>query len=116
MIAHPESQPMLFASREDKAAKDLAWLEKLLAGSAEWMLASDILATIGFPVNDGNKRWLRDLASQSKVILSGQKGYKHAACATAEEVNHSANWLISQGKLMIQRGLAQRKAYHAILG
>lgn len=109
-------QGALFVTSADKAAKDVQWLENLLAGAGTWMLASDILLSIGWPVNDANKRWVRQLASQSMEIISGQKGYLHTTAASAEEVNHSANWLISQGKEMIKRGLAQRKAAHAILG
>lgn len=111
-----EIQQVMFTSREDKAAKDVTWLEGLLRVRAEWLTSNDLLALIGWPATEANKRWLRGLASSSKVILSGQLGYKHAGNATAEEVNHSANWLISQGKEMIKRGLAQRRAAHGILG
>lgn len=117
MIATMEPrQGTLFVTRADKSARDVQWLENLLAGAGAWMLASDILLSIGWPVNDANKRWVRQLASGSLEILSGQKGYLHVTAASAEEVNHSANWLISQGKEMIKRGLAQRKAAHGMLG
>jgi hypothetical protein len=90
-----------------------AWLENLLLHSCCWMTAKDIVLTTQGSVLD---RDLRDLASQSASIISGQKGYKHIAHATAAEVDHCANWLTSQGKKMIKRGIAIRRAAHKILG
>ena len=116
MNATLETQPALFVTRQDKAERDVRWLESSLAAAGSWRTATEILVSIGWPVNEGGKRWLRDLASQSNVILSGQRGYLHAGKATAEEVSHSSNWLISQGKEMIKRGISQRRAAHAILG
>ena len=108
--------PDLFAIQPDKASRDVAWLEGLLRGAGCWMTAGDILLSIAWPQSDSNKRWLRELASQTTCIISGQKGYRHAKNATAEEIVHSSNWLISQGKLMIQRGIGQRRAAHKIFG
>jgi len=109
-------QPELFAPKPGDYATEVAWLEKFLLGGQIWFTASDILLAVQRPANDAGKRWLRNLASASSEIISGQKGYKHVNHATAEEVNHSANWLISQGKLMIKRGIGQRRYAHTVFG
>lgn len=110
MSAHLEQQTDLFTPRVTVDA-EASWLEKLLFESKCWMSARDIMATTKGGVID---REIRQVASDCSKIISGQKGYKHVAHATAEEVNHSANWLISQGKKMIKRGIAQRRAAHKI--
>jgi len=95
---------------------DVEWLEHLLQMGRDWQTAAEILAAILRPPTDDNKRWLRDLASRSEWILSGQLGYKNLEHATAEEIDHAANWLISQGKKMIRRGIALRRNAHRIFG
>jgi hypothetical protein len=58
-------------------------------------------------------RELRALAEASRgEIISGQKGYKLSAEATLEEIDHAANWLISQGKKMLERGIEIRRRAH----
>jgi hypothetical protein len=58
-------------------------------------------------------RLLRAFAEQSQgEIISGQKGYKLSAEATLEEIDHAANWLISQGKKMLERGIEIRRRAH----
>lgn len=59
-------------------------------------------------------RRLRRLAEKSDGrILSGQKGYRlFDATVPIAEIDHAANWLISQGKMMIRRGVAIRRRYH----
>jgi hypothetical protein len=112
MIAAPEQQCDLFAARP--AADDSAsWLEKLLFESKCWMSAKDIQLTTHGRVID---REIRQLASDSCKIISGQKGYKHIAHATAEEVNHAANWMESQAKKMSDRACALRREAHKIFG
>lgn len=112
MIANLEQQPDLFTPRPQVNAEE-SWLETLLFGAQCWMSARAIMETTKGRVID---REIRQVASESSKIISGQKGYKHIAHATAEEVNHSANWLISQGKKMIRRGIAQRNEAHKIFG
>lgn len=115
--AHPDlfDRPAVAIANGERHddARDVAWLENLLSGAGCWMTASDIALTIGGRRCD---RDIRELASQSANVLSGQKGYKHVEHATAEEVDHAANWLISQGKKMIKRGIAVRKNAHRIFG
>jgi len=93
---------------------DVRWLEDLLRGAHCWMTARDILQTCrGSRLHD---RLLRALASASDWIISGQKGYKHLEHATADEISHASNWLISQGKVMIKRGIRLRRNGHRRIG
>ena len=93
---------------------DARWLEDLLRGAHCWMKASDILLSChGAGLHD---RLLRELASSSRKIISGQKGYKHTDHATQEELVHASDWLISQGKKMIRRGIGIRRAAHGRIG
>lgn len=92
---------------------DAKWLENMLRGAGCWLTAKDInLSTHG----KAPERTLRDLASTTDQIISGQKGYKHIEHATAEEIDHAKNWLISQGKKMIKRGIAIGRAGHRRIG
>lgn len=61
-----------------------------------------------------NERLVRRLAEKSDgQILSGQKGYRlFDASVSLEEADHAANWLISQGKTMIRRGVSIRRRFH----
>ena len=109
-----QSAQLEFAEPPRHAADaDVAWLEKLLQGAGCWMTAADVTQTVIGRLNDRN---VRELASQSCRIISGQKGYKHIEHGTPEEIAHSANWLISQGKKMIRRGIGQRRAAHGRIG
>ena len=104
------TQPGLFDPAPRHAVEqDVQWLENLLKGAGCWMTAGDIMLTVIGRLSDRN---VRELASQSNRIISGQKGYKHIEHGTPEEIAHSANWLISQGKKMIKRGIGQRRAAH----
>jgi hypothetical protein len=95
------------------ADPNVKWLEDLLEGAKCWMSAKDICLTTFGKVLD---REVRELASASGNVISGQRGYKHVRHATAEEINHAANWLISQGRKMIQRGVRIRRAAHQVFG
>ena len=92
---------------------NVVWLEELLRGAGCWMTARDIIQTCGARLHD---RDVRELASASGWILSGQRGYRHMSHATTEECDHAAAWLVSQGKKMIKRGLLLRRNAHKNLG
>jgi hypothetical protein len=111
-ILHPPSSQLgLFeVARNDV---NVQWLEKLLSGAQCWMTAADIALSTHGRVGD---RDLRALASASEWIISGQKGYKHLEHASPEEIAHARNWLISQGKKMIRRGIAIGRNAHRRLG
>jgi hypothetical protein len=62
-------------------------------------------------------RTVRQLAELSKAeVISGQKGYKLLVEGTVDEINRSSNWLISQGKKMIRRGIEIQRRGHARIG
>lgn len=92
---------------------NVQWLEELLLGAKCWMSAKDISLTVGGKALD---REIRELASASKWIISGQKGYRHISHATAEEINHAANWLESQAKKMSERAGRIRRSAHQVFG
>jgi hypothetical protein len=92
---------------------EASWLERLLLEGRCWMTARDIILTSTGAVID---RDIRQIASESNKIISGQKGYRHIAHASPEEIDHCANWLTSQGKKMIRRGIALRRSGHKIIG
>src|SRR5690242_18468382 len=79
---------------------NVRWLEDLLEGAKCWMTAKDIMLTTNGKLLD---REVRELASASKWIISGQKGYRHVKHSSPEEVAHAANWLESQAKKMSDR-------------
>ncbi len=95
------------------ADPNLAWMEGMLKGAACWMTAADIKLSTGGRLND---RDIRELASASQWLISGQKGYKHIEHATGEEIHHAAAWLESQAKKMSERACLIRKNGHKILG
>jgi len=91
---------------------NIMWLENLLHGAGRWMMAKDIAFTTGGRVID---RDIRDYASASEWIISGQKGYKHITHATVEEINHACSWLESQARKMNARARRLRDNSHRIL-
>ena len=101
----------LFESRAEDA--NVIWLEYLLKGAKCWMTAKDIMLTCSGRLHD---RDVRELASASEWIISGQKGYKHMENATLEECNHAASWLESQSDKMKARAIMIRRNAHKNLG
>ena len=112
----PAEQTDLFSQLKNSPDESVAWFEKFLAGGQIWFTASDILISLGRPVSDANKRWLRDLAGKSDFILAGQKGYRAMQHATPEEIHHCAAWLEHQAKAMAERAGRIRRAAHKIFG
>lgn len=106
-------QPELFDQPRHAVDADVLWLENLLKGAGCWMTAKDILLTVGGRVHD---RDLRELASASEWVISGQKGYKHMSHATAEEIHHARAWLESQAKKMGDRAGKLRSNCHKLFG
>ncbi len=95
---------------------DTAWLESLLDGHKSWMTSGEILRRLFNDATENKQRWLRELASGSVWIISGQRGYKNIRHATAEEIEHAANWLESQAKKMSDRAGGIRRNAHRIFG
>jgi len=111
------SQPSLFDPPRHAANADVAWFQNFLRENKGWHTATEILTTLGRQGNDEvGKRWLRRLAADSTWILSGQSGYKALEHATAEEIDHAANWLEHQAKEMSDRAGGIRRNAHKIFG
>ena len=106
-------QPELQLNATPPTDANVLWLESLFLGARCWMTAKDIILTVNGAVLD---RDVRELASASPKIISGQKGYKHVEYSTPEEIKHCSNWLISQGKKMIKRGIGIRRHAHEVGG
>lgn len=95
------------------AAPDTAWLESILLNAGGWLNAA-FLAKLA--TNHVSDRDIRRLASASRLIIPGDKGYCHLANASTEEIDHAASRLESQGKLMLERAIRIRHTAHARLG
>lgn len=111
----PAPQPELFAPPRHSEDRDVAWLENLLKANKDWMTSTQCIGMLQRPASDDNRRWIRELASRSEWIISGQKGYKHIEHGTTEEINHAANWLESQANKMSKRAAGIRRNAHRIL-
>jgi hypothetical protein len=108
--------PQLDLFARSKPAAAVSWLERFLLERPDWWTAAGILTAAGRPVDEGAKRTIRQAATESHLVISGQRGYKHLEHATAEEIDHAANWLRSQGEEMINRSVAIRIAAHSRIG
>jgi hypothetical protein len=109
-------QPDLFAAPRHPENADVAWLENHLKGNPGWHTSRELIGFLLKPATDDNRRWIRELASKSKWVISGQKGYQHLEHSTPEEINHAAHWLESQAKQMSERAGAIRSNAHKIFG
>jgi len=107
----PGPLPDLFTLPD--ASVSVGWLETMLRNAGRWMTAREIVLAARGTVSD---RLIREMASSSDWIISGQKGYKHVDIASTDETVHASNWLVSQGKWMIKRGLRIRRNAHRRIG
>ena len=114
-ITQPDLPPTVLApvTNPEKSfnPEDLRWLQDTLKAKPDWQTSTELLALIGRAGED-HRRWLRQLASASEWIISGQRGYKHLDHATLDEINHAANWLESQAKKMSDRACTLRRNSH----
>lgn len=97
-------------------APDAAWLEGVLRRGGGWMFAAELCRLAGLPETEDGKRWIRKLASESRVIISGQRGYRHLACATPAEISHCRNALRSQARELLRRYVNLGRAAHQVIG
>ena len=100
--------------QDPSEADNVRWLEGLLRDRPGWMTAAQIVQLVDKGPNFD--RTLRKLASLSKWLITGQKGYKHVSHATAEEVDHFENWMLSQSRQMAGRALAVKRNFHRVVG
>lgn len=99
-----------------QVAPSANWLERLLLERRGWVTAREILTHAGREDNDAARRLLRVQANKSDQILSGQRGYRHLAHATPEEIHHAAAWWESQAGEMQRRAIALRRRAHQFVG
>jgi len=63
-----------------------------------------------------NDRMCRNARQHSKgTIIAGQKGYLATSCATVEDINHAANTLESQAKVMQAEAIELRRLSHRMI-
>ena len=102
------SQQELFA-RRDRATSvsDIQLLSHWLLGRG-WQKAAVIQRALGW-----TDRKIRAVANESRgEVISGQRGYRLAAEATRDELQHAANWLRHQSKAMCLRAIAIENYLH----
>jgi hypothetical protein len=95
------------------ADPNIRWLETLLRDAHGWLTCVQIVAASGQRLTD---RGVRELASASEWIISGQRGYRHMESASPDEIHHAAGWLESQAKKMSERACAIRRNAHRRIG
>lgn len=110
-----DTQPELTLFRQVTETERSAF-EAYLQRHTAWITSTGYLEAAGLPVTESNKRKLRQIASSSEWIISGQPGYRHLEHASAEEISHAANWLESQAKQMGERAQAIRRNAHKRIG
>ena len=82
---------------------DIKWLETTLRNADSWRHADELLTAKNEFQTPANRRWMLALASQSEWIISGNYGYLHVACATADELDHFVARMQSQVDVMKAR-------------
>ena len=78
------------------------FFEANLRFAGDWRTA----AQISYNSSESDKRAVREWASRSTRVISGQRGYKHIANATSEEIHHFVSWMSSQASKMHKRAIA----------
>lgn len=112
-MTKPKNHRELFKS--EPADADVLWLEHFLKQHPAWFTAADLCRSAGWKQNEDGKRHIRQLASASEWIASGQRGYKHLQHATADEIHRSASWMESQAKNMSRRACRLRRQAHRLV-
>jgi hypothetical protein len=110
-----EYQAVLF--RAEPGSGNVRLLERVLEDDRGWSTARALARIMFGQESDNALRQVRALAEGSAGwIISGQRGYKHVRCATAEELQHAAAWLESQAQKMSARACAIRRRAHEVMG
>lgn len=107
------SQEQLGFFESNATDANVKWLEDLLLGVGEWMLAAEISQSSAGRLDD---RRIRQFASASLYIVSGQRGYRHVRHATIDEISACSNTLESQARKMLERAIALRRHAHQTIG
>jgi len=108
----PAPQPDLFDACPAPDDRDVEWFIGYLA-HRDWTFAEDVLVSVGKPVTENTKRWVRGLAERSGGrISSGQAGYLLTRNLTLEQFHHARNTLAHQAQKLQQRVLAMDKVFY----
>lgn len=96
-----------------EAPAGLDWLEAHLDEVGRWVTAPDIVAATGGRLTD---RKVRELASASDVIISGQRGYRRLERSSADEIRHFLADMESRARELMLRAARIRRRAHRIVG
>ena len=101
------------SAEESVSPKNVTWLVQVLTGR-DWMTAAELLAIIGLPATEDNKKIIRDIAGASKgKVLGHQKGYKLNAAMIEADYRHWRNEWIKSAKALMRRVVeADRTRYN----
>jgi hypothetical protein len=100
--------------RADPTDPNVDWLVNLLFERRDWLTAAEIIQLAGHRLHDRAIRALAEAAAPK--IISGQKGYKHTAHASPEEIHHFYSAMRSQAVKMLHRAQKVRQYAHAKIG
>lgn len=90
-----------------------AWIEHWLLAHGGWHTSQHICAATGGRLDD---RTLRHVISSSDCIISSHKGFRHIEHATAEEIRHFLNDMLSRARALGRRYAAVRRRAHKLIG
>ncbi|MBM3878577.1 MAG: hypothetical protein FJ387_02505 [Verrucomicrobia bacterium] len=108
------ASPQLSLFREPRESPNVAYLERMLHEARGWLTAAQLADRVG---GMWDERKIRSMAhAASPDVISGQRGYRHIAHATAEEIQHAAAWLESQAGEMLARAQQIRRRGHQMVG
>lgn len=108
-----DQEAQLLLMPDQRTDVNVEFFKQWLKESQGWFTAAEILTHWGLKVDEGNRRWLRRLASDGEPsIIGGQNGYRHIDHATIEEISHCANFLESQATEMLRRSISIRLQAH----
>ena len=89
---------------------------ELMITDGRWVTAKELCKLWELPDTPAQRRIFRKEAELDIEIISSDKGYALFSQCTPEEIQHSANRLLSQGKKMMHRGIAMLRHYHRMGG
>lgn len=109
--AQTQTEMPLF--QEPKSSLNVEWLVKFLEGR-DWIMAKDILAEVGRPGTENQKRRVRAWADASGGRVCGhQKGYKLTTSMTHEEYNWWRNETLKGASSIQARVIESDKVFYS---
>ncbi len=112
MTATPNAQRDLPLFEVEKRSRNVEWLVGALEGR-DWTFAAELLAEVGLPPTENNKRKVRAWADASGGRVAGhQKGYKLVKAMTAEEHQWWRNEMLKSSDSIKRRVLESDKVFY----